>query len=43
MIFNNQQAHTLKKQFLLHTIFLERIFGSKKITIALLEEFDFFW
>ncbi len=31
MIFNYQQAHILKKQFMLHMIFLERIFGSKKI------------
>jgi hypothetical protein len=31
MIFNNQQAHIFKNVFLLHLIFLERIFGSKKI------------
>ncbi len=30
MIFNNQQGHILEKQFLLHMILLERIFGSKK-------------
>jgi hypothetical protein len=42
MIFNNQQAHIFKKQFLLHTVLLEKIFGSKKLTIALLDGFDFF-
>ncbi len=31
MILNNQQAHILKKQFLLHMILLEKIFGNKKI------------
>jgi hypothetical protein len=41
MILNNQQAHILKKHFLLHMIFLER-FGSKKLTITLLDEFDIF-
>jgi hypothetical protein len=42
MIFNNKQTHILKKQFLLHMILLERIFGSKEITIALLDGFDLF-
>jgi hypothetical protein len=41
VIFNNQQAHILKKQFLLHMIFLER-FGSKKLTITLLDGFNIF-
>jgi hypothetical protein len=40
MIFNNQQAHILKKQFMLHIILLERIFlVAKKLTIALLDGF----